>query len=47
MGKAIGALVELCVGEAPVAGHECEPIGHRVGHDLVEVGEVELHPGAK
>ena len=47
MGEAVGALVELGVGEAPVAGDERRPVGHRVGHDLVEVGEVELHAGAK
>ena len=47
MGEAVGALVELGVGEAPVAGDERRPVRHRVGHDLVEVGEVELHAGAK
>ena len=47
MGEAVGALVELCVGEAAVAGDERRPVGDRVGDDLVEVGEVELHAGAK
>ena len=47
MGEAVGALVELRVGEAAVAGDERQPVGHRVCDDLEEVGEVELHPGAK
>ena len=47
MGEAGGALVQLGVGEAAVAGDERRPVGDRVCDDLVEVGEVELHAGAK
>jgi hypothetical protein len=47
MREAVGALVELCVGAAAVAGDEREALGYCVCDDLVEVGEVELHPGAK
>ena len=43
VGEPVRALVELAVGQAPVAGDEREAVGNRVGDDLEQVREVEFH----
>ena len=43
MAHPVGALVELCVGEAAVTGDEGEPVGRGVDDAFEEVREVELH----
>ena len=43
VGEPGGALVELAEGEAPVAAHHRLTVGDGVGHELEQVGQVEVH----
>ena len=43
VGQAVGALLELGVGEATVAAHQCLPLADHVGQRLEDVGQVEVH----
>jgi hypothetical protein len=45
VGQPVGSFLQLAVAEPPVADHHRLSVGHGVGHDLEQVGEVEAGRG--